>query len=171
MRRDVFKYIQACPSYQNFQYNNAPTAYPIQLHTISQPWHTIGVDIMGSFSTTPRQKRFLLVIVDYFTRWVEIFALRNITAIDIVNILINEVICRYGIPSYILSDNGPQFVSQLFNDVCTSLGIKRKFTANYHPQTKMTEHVNRTLKAQIAIYTEHRPSSSDQEIQKLAFAI
>ena len=86
------------------------------------------------------------------------FALHNTTATDIANILINEVSCRYGIPSYILCDNGPQFVSQLLNDVCASLGIKRKFTANYHPQPNMTERVNRTLKAQIAIYTERHPS-------------
>ena len=171
MRRDVFKYIRACPSCQKFKYNNAPTASPMQLHTVSQPWHTIGVDIMGPLPKTPRQKRFLLVIVDYFTRWVEMFALRNTTATDIANILINEVICRYGIPSYILSDNGPQFVSQLFNEVYISLGIKRKFTASYHPHTNMAECDNRTLKAQIAIYTEHRPSSWDKEIQKLAFAV
>ena len=93
------------------------------------------------------------------------------TAADIANILINEIICRYGIPLYILSDNGPQFVSQLFNDICASLGIQRKFTANYHPQTKMTERVNRTLKAQLAIYIERYPSLWDNKITKLAFAI
>ncbi|CAF3569536.1 unnamed protein product [Rotaria socialis] len=126
---------------------------------------------MGPFPPTPRQKRYLVVIVDYFTRWVEMFALRRTTATDISNIVINEVICRYGIPTYILSDNGPQFVSQLFKDVCDSLGIKRKFTANYHPQTSMTERVNRTLKAQIAIYAQNHPGLWDKEIQKLAFAI
>ena len=68
MLRDVFKYIQSCPSCQKFKYKNAPTAFAMQLHTITQPWHTIGVDIMGPFPQTPRQKRFLLVIVDYFTR-------------------------------------------------------------------------------------------------------
>ena len=91
MQRDVFKYIRACPSCQKFKYNTVPTASPMQLHTVSQPWHMIGVDIMGPFPTTPRQKRFLLVIVGYFTRWVEMFALRNTTATDIANILINEV--------------------------------------------------------------------------------
>ena len=68
MRRNVFKYIQSCPSFQKFKYKNASTAFPMQLHTITQPWHTIGVDIIGPFPQTPRQKRFLLVIVDYFTR-------------------------------------------------------------------------------------------------------
>jgi transposase InsO family protein len=99
------------------------------------------------------------------------FALRQTTATDIANILINEIICRFGIPSYILSDNGPQFVATLFAELCRSLGIQRKLTANYHPQTNMTERVNRTLKAQIAIYAQRRPGLWDQEIQKLAFAI
>ena len=171
MRHDVFKYVQSCTSCQRFKYNNAPTAPPMQLYSVTQPWHTTGIDIMGPFPPTPRQKKFLLVVVDYFTRWIEPFALRNTTATDIANVLINEVICRYGTPSYILSDNGPQFVSQLFNETCSSLGIDRKFTANYHPQTNMTGRVNRTLKAQIAIYAERHPGLWDKEIQKLAFAI
>ncbi|CAM4965247.1 unnamed protein product [Rotaria socialis] len=171
MRKDVYKYVQSCIGCQQFKYSNTPTPIPMQLHIITEPWHTIGIDIMGPFPPTPRQKRYLVVIVDYFTRWVEMFALRRTSATDISNIVINEVICRYGIPTYILSDNGPQFVSQLFKDVCDSLGIKRKFTANYHPQTNMTERVNRTLKAQIAIYAQNHPGLWDKEIQKLAFAI
>ena len=55
--------------------------------------------------------------------------------------------------------------------MCTSLGIGRKLTANYHPQTNMTERVNRTLKAQIAIYAQQHPHLWDKEIQKFAFAI
>ncbi|CAF1347426.1 unnamed protein product [Rotaria magnacalcarata] len=51
------------------------------------------------------------------------------------------------------------------------MGINRKFTANYHPQTNMSERVNRTLKAQIDIYAQHRPGLWDKELQKLAFAI
>ena len=171
MRRDVYKYIQACASCQKFKYQNSPTAAPMQVHTVTQPWHTIGIDIMGPFPPTFRKKRYLLVIVDYFTRWVELFALRQTTAPDIVNILVNEIVCRYGVPSYILSDNGPQFIAQLFSEMCTSLGIGRKLTANYHPQTNMTERVNRTLKAQIAIYAHQHPHLWDKEIQKFAFAI
>ena len=171
MRKDVFKYVQQCLSCQQFKYNNFSTSSPMQLHIITKPWHTIGIDIMGPFPPTLRQKRFLLVIVDYFTRWIEIFALRQTTATDVVNILINEIFCRYGFPTYILSDNGPQFVAQLFQEICKSLGIGRKLTANYHPQTNMTERVNRTLKPLIAIYAQRHPGLWDKEIQKLAFAI
>jgi hypothetical protein len=143
----------------------------MQLHTVTQPWHTIGIDIMGPFPPTPRQKRFLLLIVDYFTRWVELFALRQTTATHFANVLIDEVICRYGVPLHILSDNGPQFISHWFNEICRALGITHKLTANYHPQTNMRERVNRTLKAQIAIYAQQHPGLWDKELQKLAFAI
>ncbi|CAF5186822.1 unnamed protein product, partial [Rotaria magnacalcarata] len=110
MKKDVFNYISACQACQQFKYNNAPTASPMQLHAVNEPWHTIGMDIMGSFPTTARQKRFLLVIVDYFTRWIELFPLNSITSIDITNILTNEIFSRYGLPKHIVSDNGPQFI-------------------------------------------------------------
>jgi len=141
--------------------------YPI----ITEPWHTIGIDIMGPFSTTSRQKRFLLVIVDYFTRWIELFPLKTTTSYDIAQIISNEVCSRYGIPSYILSDNGPQFASKFFKSFCETIGIKQKYTANYHPQSNMTERVNRTLKTMIAIFAQDHPNSWDKEIQKIAFAI
>ena len=144
---------------------------PMKLHSVTEPWHTIGVDLMGPLPMTQRQKQFLLVVVDYFTRWVELFPLRTTTADVTANIIIDEVICRYGMPTFILSDNGPQFIAELFSETCKLLGIRRKLTATYHPQTNMTERVNRTLKQQIRIYAQQNQKTWDKEIQKLAFAI
>lgn len=171
MRKDVHKYVESCRSCQQFKYNNIPLANPLQTHVVSEPWHTIGIDIMGPFPTTARKKRFLLVLVDYFTRWIEVFPLRRTTSIDIAQILINEVFSRYGMPTFILSDNGPQFISTLFEQFCKILDIQQKFTANYHPQTNLTERVNRTLKPMLSIFSHKHPHSWDKEIQKLAFAI
>ncbi|CAF3221850.1 unnamed protein product [Rotaria sp. Silwood2] len=171
MRKDIFNYVAACQACQQFKYNNAPTSSLMQMHLVNEPWHTIGMDILGPLPTTARQKRFLLVVVDYFTRWIELFPLRSTTSNDIANILTNEIFSRYGLPKHIVSDNGPQFVSNLFKNFCDILGIKQNLTANYHPQSNMTERVNRTLKPLIAIYAQQRPNSWDNEIQKLAFAI
>lgn len=171
MRKDIFNYIAACEDCKKFKYNNLPLAMPMQLHEILDPWHTIGIDIMGPFPVTARQKRFLLVIVDYFTRWIEVFPMRTTTSTNVAEILINEIFARYGLPRYILSDNGPQFVSNLFQEFCRIMTIKRKLTTNYHPQTNMSERVNRTLKPLIAIFAQNRPHSWDKEIQQLAFAI
>ena len=171
MRKDIYNYVASCQSCQKFKYNNIPMANPMQTHLVNEPWHTIGIDIMGPFRTTSRRKRFLLVIVDYFTRWVEVFPMRTTTSVDIAQILINEVCTRFGMPTFLLSDNGPQFVSNLFQSFCETLGIKQKFTANYHPQTNMTERVNRTLKPIMAIFAQSWPKSWDKEIQKVAFAL
>ncbi|CAF3416709.1 unnamed protein product [Rotaria socialis] len=171
MRKDVHKYVQHCTLCQQFKYNNQPMSMPMKMHLVTEPWHTIGIDIMGPFPITQRQKQFLLVIVDYFTRWVELFPLRTTTADVIANVIINEVFCRYGMPTFILSDNGPQFIADLFTETCKALGIRRKLTAAYHAQTNMTERVNRTLKQQIRIYALQNHKLWDKEIQKLAFAI
>lgn len=171
MRKDVYKYVSACPECQKFKYGNAPTSGPMQLHLVNEPWHTIGMDIMGPFTTTASQKRFLLVVVDYFTRWVELFPIRLTTSTEITNIMMNEIFSRYGLPKYIVSDNGPQFVSHLFRNFCETFGIQQNLTANYHPQSNMTERVNRTLKPMIAIYAQQQPQSWDKDIQQLAFAI
>ncbi|CAM4847538.1 unnamed protein product, partial [Rotaria magnacalcarata] len=171
MRKDIYYYVAACQECQRFKYNNRPMATPMQLHEVLEPWHTIGIDIMGQFPTTSRQKKSLIVIVDYFTRWVEVFPMRTTTSTNIAQILINEVFSRYGLPKYILSDNGPQFMSNIFEDFCNSFGIEQKFTDNYHPQSNMTERVNRTLKPIIAIFAQRSPRSWDKEIQKLAYAI
>ena len=170
MWKDVFNYVAACEDCQKFKYNNRPTATPMQLHEVTEPWHTVGMDIMGPFPVTSRQKRFLLVIVDYFTRWIEVFPMNRTTSTDVAEVLIDQVFARYGLPRYILSDNGPQFVSNLFKEFCRSMAIQRKLTANYHPQTNMTERVNRTLKPLIAIFAQEHPHSWDK-IQKLALAI
>jgi hypothetical protein len=68
LRKDVYKYVQECTLCQQFKYNNQPLAMPMKLHMVTEPWHTIGIDIMGPFPITQRQKQFLLVTVDYFTR-------------------------------------------------------------------------------------------------------
>ncbi len=64
---------------------------PMQIHTSNQPWHTIGVDFMGPFPTTQRQKQFILVVVDYYTRWVELFPMRIIDASNTANVLIKDI--------------------------------------------------------------------------------
>ena len=171
MRKDINRYVQSCQLCQQYKYSNQAMASSLQMHIVRQPWHTIGVDIMGPYPPTQRQKQYVLVVVDYFTRWVEIFSLRSTTSSDIARILIDEIVCRWGCPTYILSDNGRQFVSDLFTEICSSLGIATKTTSNYHPQTNLTERVNRNLKPMIAQYAQENPHSWDKHLSKLALSI
>ena len=68
--------------------------------------------------------KFLLVAIDYFTKWVEVEALATITEARIRSFVWKNIIYRFGIPRMIISDNGRQFDSQGFRDFCSGLGIK-----------------------------------------------
>lgn len=79
--------------------------------------------------------RYILVIADYFNKWVEAFSIPYQQAETVAKCLVNEVISRYGVPTYIHSDQGRQSESELYQEVCFLLGIKKTRTTLYHPQS------------------------------------
>ena len=116
--------------------------------TITSPWPFAqwGIDIVGPLPLGKGQVKFLLVTIDYFTKWVEAEALAMITEARIQNFVWKNIICRFKIPLTIISDNGRQFDSQGFRDFCSGLGIKNQFSSPGHPQANgQTEVTNRTL--------------------------
>ena len=88
----------------------------------------------------------MLVAIDYFTKWVEVEALATITEARIQSFVWMNIICRFGIPMTIISDNRRQFDSQAFRDFCLGLGIENQFSSPGHPQANgQMEVTNRTL--------------------------
>ena len=101
---------------------------------------------MGPLPQGKRQMKFLLVAIDYFTKWVEAEALATITEAKVQNFVWKNIVCRFGIPRTIISDNGRQFDSRAFRSFCLNLGIKNKYSSPGHPQANgQTEVTNRTL--------------------------
>ena len=89
------------------------------------------------------QVKFLLVAIDYFTKWVEVEALVTITKARIRSFVWKNIICRFEIPRMIISNNGRQFDNQGFRDFCSGLGIKNQFSSPGHPQAnEQTEVAN-----------------------------
>lgn len=131
----------------------------------------LGLDFMGPFPRSKKGNTYVLVIVDYFTKWVELFPLRDSKTTKIVPILIQQMFTRWGTPQYILSDRGPQFTSQLLKDLCKSWGVTQKLTTSYHPQTNLTERVNRTLKVMIASFVGANHEMWDRWLPEFRFAI
>ena len=89
---------------------------------------------------------FLVVRIDYFIKWVEAEALATITEKNIRNFVWRNIICRYGIPRVLISDNGKQFDNSVFRDFCSELGIKNHYLSPPHSQANgQVEATNRTL--------------------------
>ena len=92
------------------------------------------------------QVKFLLVTIDYFTKWVEAEALATITEARIQGFTWKNIICKFRIPRTIILNNGRQFDSQGFRDFYSSLRIKNQFSSLGHPQANgQTEVTNQTL--------------------------
>ena len=90
--------------------------------------------------------RFLLVAIDYFTKWVKAETLATITEAKVQNFVWKNIVCRFEIPRTIISNNGHQFDSHGFRSFCSSLGIKNKYSSPAHPQANgQTEVTKRTL--------------------------
>ena len=114
--------------------------------TAPWPFAQWGLDIMSPFPTALRQLKFLVVGIDYFTKWVEAEPLATITEKSIHNFVSRNIICRYGIPRVLVSDNGKQFDNSAFRDFCSELGIRNHYSSPAHPQANgEVEITNRTL--------------------------
>lgn len=142
MWTDIKQYVKCCSKCQTLKSENQRPAGKLQPITVSQPNKMVGVDIMGPLPSSAQHHEYLLVFVDYFSRWVEFFPMHNANAPTIAKILRTEILTRWGVPDFILSDCGTQFVSSIFKELCEKPNITQKFTTAYHPQTNMTERVN-----------------------------
>ena len=106
---------------------------------------------------TSNGNKYIVVITDIFS-WVEAFPIQSIDTETLATLLVNEVICRFGTPSYLHSDQGTNFTSNLMAAVCNLLGIEQTHTSFYHPQGNgQVERFNRTLQAMLAkVVSDHQ---------------
>uniref|UniRef100_A0A8C6TTI9 Integrase catalytic domain-containing protein n=1 Tax=Neogobius melanostomus TaxID=47308 RepID=A0A8C6TTI9_9GOBI len=114
---------------------------------------------------------YLIVFVDYLTKWVEASAVREATSQVAAGKFVTDIFARHGAPTYLISDRGSPFVSELFEHVVSALGSVHRLTTAYHPQTNATERVNRTLKTAIRAYVGDKHTSWDKYLPQICFAL
>ena len=78
-------------------------------------------------------RRFVIIAMDYFTKWVEVEALASIQDIDAKNFVWRNIVTRFGVPDSLIFDNGLQFDSKAFREFCSDLDIKNKYSTSAYP--------------------------------------
>ncbi|KAK3032431.1 hypothetical protein RJ639_037158 [Escallonia herrerae] len=144
--QDAISYKKKCGACQRF--SSIPRQAPSPLSTLSSPipFAMWGMDILGPFPPAMAQRKFVIVAIDYFTKWVEVEAMPLITERKCEDFFWRGVVCRFGIPRVLITDNGKQFDNSTFRTFCANLSIEQHFTSVAHPQTnRQTEVTNRTL--------------------------
>ena len=92
------------------------------------------MDIVGPFPKAARNKRYLLVGTDYFTKWVEAEPLANIRDVDVKKYVWKNIVTQFGVPYSLILDNGLQFDSKAFRRYCCELGITNRYSTPAYPQ-------------------------------------
>ena len=150
--------ITFCTNCENCARIKAPVQTPrAQLQSIppERPNHRVGVDVIGPLPVSRSGNRFILVMVDYFTKWCEAFPMKNQEAATISHLIVNEWIARYGVPVSLHSDQGAPFESHLLAEICHLLGVHKTRTTPYHPQSNgLVERTNRTIKGLLRSFVD-----------------
>ena len=171
MLKDVVKHVGECETCQRSKgvRQQLPTQ-PVDVPYY--PWSHVSVDHVGPLPTTDRGAVYLLVVVDRFTRYAEEFPMNtDPTVADTAEIIVNNIVCRYGLMHVLQSDRGAPFVSQLAAQVYSRLGIRQVKTAAFHPQSNgVVEVLNRTLKSTLRLWANENQSDWDVLLPYALFA-
>ena len=115
---DVQEFCDRC---DRCEARNSPTPAPRALLgqlSASRPLEVVGMDILSGLPRTANGSKHLLVIVDHFSRWCEVYPLPDLTALSVAKVLVYEFISRFGVPMRIHSDQGGCFVGEVLNKTC-----------------------------------------------------
>ena len=144
---------------------------PLKSVQTGYPPQIVATDIMGLLPESDSGNSYVLVASDYFTRWVEAYAIPNQEALTIAKKLVDEMFCRFSVPEQLHSDQGKQFDSNLIHNICDILQIRKTRTTPYHPQGDgLVERLNRTLLDMLATTVKENPTSWEDHLRKVCLA-
>ncbi|XP_053872984.1 uncharacterized protein LOC128831041, partial [Malaclemys terrapin pileata] len=169
--QDVKDYCKSCPECQLAAPAQTPKAPLVPMPLMETPFERVAVDLVGPLPKSSAGFQYILVMMDYATRFPEAVPLRNISARTIAMELV-KIFARVGLPRELLTDQGTNFTSRLLKQVCEILGVKQLRTSIYHPQTDgLVERFNRTLKGMLRRFPPEDLRQWDQLLPPLLLAI
>ena len=158
-RRDVKAWCRNCYRCSSRRKPQKTFPVPLQVYNVGAPLKGLAIDVFELLRETDQGNRYILVVMDYFSKWVEGLA------------LVTEVISRFGVPLQIHTDQGRNVESVLFKEVCMLLDIEKTRTTPLHPQSDgMVELLSRILEAMLSKFVQESQRNSDQILPLLAMA-
>lgn len=168
---DISRYCKSCSICQKgTQRGRTPKAKLVPIPKIDVPFSRVAIDFVGPLPMTEKKNRYIMVCMDYATRFPEAFPMKNQDAESVANALI-EMFSRVGFPKEILSDQGTNFMSSLISELCKMLKVRKLSTTPYHPQANgLVERFNGTLKQMLKAYAVVEPLKWDVHLPYVLFA-
>ncbi|MBW0573645.1 hypothetical protein O181_113360, partial [Austropuccinia psidii MF-1] len=152
--KDYVSCCKQCSRSKNIHHKKFGLLKPLPIP--NGPWICLSMDFITQL---PLSNSFdsILVIVDRFSKMaVFIPTMSSITSLDLAHLFIKNIFSKHGLPSSIVSDRGPLFVSSFWTNLCQQLKISRDLSTAYHPETDgQTERVNQILEQYLRMYVSY----------------
>ena len=146
MSTDVLEFLRACSSCQQNKPGCGRGRMPLKQDQCNGPMVRVGMDI-AYMKLTSEGYRYLLVVQDYYSKYIELYPLKEKSAAAVATVLVNEFLTRYGACGILHSDQGREFDCELIKEVCKLWGIEKSRTSPFAPWSNgMVERSNRTIK-------------------------
>jgi hypothetical protein len=156
MRRDVQAYVRSCNLCQQFALRRPAKTRPVSDSSREErPFECLSIDIVGRLNTTKGTENIaILSVMCCFSRWTYSIPIRDTKTETIVDALWNHVWSHHGVSARLISDNGPQFTSRIYNHMCRKFKIKPVRTAIYNPAANPVERYHSFLKKLLSIFVK-----------------
>ena len=150
MQEDINNYVRSCDTCQ-MRVKKKQVSEASSATIVTEPFAHIGIDVMGPLPVTRNGKRYIILAVDFFTKYLEGIAVNEADAQTVAKFIHSDIICRHGVPKELTSDRGTEFVNNLIEELSRTYHIKHIKTTAYHPQgNEQTERMNQTIKNVLA---------------------
>ena len=172
MRTDIDTFVQSCNLCNKSKHLPRRHVAPLVEFSAGAPMQKCHMDILGPLPKTKRGNVYILVIVDQFTKWVEAIPLPDQTAEQVARAAVENFFVRMGCPMEIITDQGSNFESELFRELCKLLEISKKRTTPYHPSANgQVERLNRVILQMLRCVIQNRQDNWDEKLPYLLGAI
>ncbi|CAL9699311.1 unnamed protein product [Knipowitschia caucasica] len=171
MGRDVQLFVKRCPHCSACKTAGPTKRAKLQSYQVGAPMDRVHLDILGPFPVSSSGNKYILVIIDQFTRWVEAFPVPDQGAETTARKLVYDFVAKFGTPLELHTDQGRNFESLLFRNVCKLLQITKTRTTPYHPSSNgQVERFNRTLLQMLRCYVNRNQKNWDEQLPLLTAA-
>lgn len=162
MYKDVEHWVRSCQDCSTRKKPRNKRRAPLLPIPVSAAFERMAVDILGPLPVTWKGNRYIVVFVEYLTKWPEIFPVQNTEAITIARLITDEIIPRHGAPRTLLSDRGSNFLSAIVKEVCNLYSIKKLNTSAYNPACDgLVERMNSTLCQTLSMFVSKHQKDWD----------
>ena len=165
----VTTYVQACEKCALSKKANKTSRSSLQQYRAGSPMDRVQLDILGPFPLSKRGNKYILVLVDQFSKWTECYPLPDQTSESIANALVKDFIAHFGVPLELHTDQGRNFDGDLMKRLSDMLGWAKTRTTPYPPSSNgLVERFNRTLLQMMRCFVSQNQDDWDEHIPLLA---